>query len=642
MTLFKQIALLLSLFLLAVLGTVLTLNFNSASNSVSQRLYEEAKNTASSLSLSLGGANGDISMMSSMINANFDSGNYLTISLVDVDDAILYERKTQSKSANVPEWFLKTLKLEAPVASANVSAGWSQVGILHVQSNAAYAYTQLYTILKNLLISFSILAAVALVILNLLLAAILKPLKGVQKQAEAVIRNEFILQEQIPYTKEFKDVVLGMNTMVSKVKAMFEKGNEELKRQKELEYIDPTTKLRNRKYLIDKLPEYLKIDAASKSGINMMIALNGVIEANEQIEDREIHKLFMDIAEVFKSTLSMHKETIIARMNATEFAIFIPDCTDIQAREMAVQIQNAAQKLITAHRLDTNTAFVSIGLYEYNYGQNIAELLSNSENALAHAKLLKTHIYFEKAEDALEVMGRDLWEEIIKAALAHDHFNFISYKTVDAKAQKVAHNALSLILNAPEKTYYYGQFMAPANQVGLSNKIHQNIMQMLFKNTDKKLKGTTCSIRLSFEYLELQETYHELASLLKNYGARLPLKLIIEMPDKFVCKNTKDVKTLKALFETYNIEMGIYEFIGENHDYQYLRDLRPLYIKAESSYFLTQNQQSLSALHLITDTVGISLIATGVMELETLDELRAIDINIIQGKASEAIIINKN
>jgi EAL domain-containing protein (putative c-di-GMP-specific phosphodiesterase class I) len=299
---------------------------------------------------------------------------------------------------------------------------------------------------------------------------------------------------------------------------------------------------------------------------------------------------------------------------------------------MALQIQNRVQKL--------STAFVSIGLYEYNHRQTISELLLHSENALKQAKLLNTHIHFEKAEDTLEIMEKEAWEELIKEALARNHFNFISYKTVDTKAKKVAHNALSLILNTPEKTYSYGQFMAPANQVGLSNKIHQNIMQMLFKNTDKKLKGTTCSIRLSFEYLELQETYHEIASLLRSYGSRLPLKLIIEMPDKFVCKNTKDVKDFKALFEKYNIDMGIYEFIGENHDYQYLRDLRPLYIKAESSYFLTQNQQSLSALHLITDTVGITLIATGVMNLEAVQQLHEKDIHTIQGKASEEIIID--
>ncbi|MBA3026093.1 MAG: diguanylate cyclase [Sulfurimonas sp.] len=640
MTLFKQIALLLSLFLLAILGTVLTLNFKSANESVSERLYEDAKNTASSLSLSLGGANGDISMMSTMINANFDSGNYLTISLVDVDNVILYERKIESKSADVPQWFLNTITLEAPVASANVSAGWSQVGILHVQSDVAYAYTQLYTILKNLLISFGILAAIGLAILNLLLVAILKPLKGVQKQAEAVIRNEFIIQEQIPYTKEFKDVVLGMNNMVSKVKAMFEKGNEELKRQKELEYIDPTTKLRNRKYLIDKFPEYLKIDASSKGGINMMIALSGVIEANEQIGHRKVDKLFLDISEVFKSASSKYKEAIIARMNGTEFAIFIPECTDVEAEKMALEIKNTSQTLINALELDEKTTFLSIGLYEYNYRQKISELLSHSDNALTQAKFSETHIHFDKAEDAIEVMGKEAWREIIKEALALKQFSFVPYKTVDAKAKKVAHNALSLALNSTDKTYYYGQFMAPANQAGLSNKIYQNIIQMLFKNTDPKLKGSVCSIRLSFEYLELQETYDEIASLLKVYGSKFPLKLIIEMPDKLVRKNTKDVKDFKALFEKYNIDMGIYEFIGESNDYQYLRDLRPLYIKAESSYFLTQSQQSLSALRLITDTVGISLIATGVMDLETLKQLNEKDIHTIQGKASDEIIIN--
>ena len=154
MTLFKQIAILLSLFLLILLGTVLTLNFKSANESVSQRLYEDAKNTASSLSLSLGGANGDISMMSTMINANFDGGNYLLISLVDVDNDILYERVLENSYANVPAWFLELIILEAPIASANVSAGWNQVGILHVQSDLSYAYAELYTIFKNLFIHF--------------------------------------------------------------------------------------------------------------------------------------------------------------------------------------------------------------------------------------------------------------------------------------------------------------------------------------------------------------------------------------------------------------------------------------------------------------------------------------------------------
>lgn len=410
MTLFKQIALMLSIFLLIVLTTVLTLNFQSANESVQDRLYEDAKNTASSLSLSLGSANGDISMMSTMINANFDSGNYRYISLVDVDEEIIYDRTIESEILDVPQWFINAVNIKAPIASANVSAGWSQVGILNVQSDETYAYKQLYSILINLLISFGIIAFIGLVILNLLLVAILKPLKEVQKQAEAVIRNEFIIQENIPYTKEFKDVVLGMNNMVSKVKAMFDKGNEELKRQKELEYIDKSTKLRNRKYLIDKLPEYLKVDATSKGGINIMIALSGVIEANEKIGHRDVDQLFTNVANIFAAHAKNFDNSIVARMNGTEFSILLPDCSEANGMDLARGIYESTKEIITLSDLDTSVTFISLGLYGYNYKENIGQLLSHSDNALAQAKFNDDNIHIEKLKMLLRLWVKRLGE----------------------------------------------------------------------------------------------------------------------------------------------------------------------------------------------------------------------------------------
>ena len=637
MTLFRQIALILSILLITILTTVLNLNFQSANASVQDRLYEDAKNTASSLSLSLGSANGDISMMSTMINANFDSGTYLYISLVDVDDELLYERKAESEFSDVPKWFLDNISIEAPVASANVSAGWSQVGILNVQSDVVYAYKQLYTILINLLISFSIIVIVALGILYIILAAILKPLQEVQRQAEAVGRNVFILQDNIPNTKEFKDVVIGMNNMVSKVQAMFNKGNEELKRQKELEYIDPSTKLKNRKYLIDKLPEYLKIDATSKGGINMMIALSGVIEANEKIGHREVDNLFISIADIFKTKANKYENSIVSRMNGTEFSMLLPDCSDEDGLQIAQDIHDLAKETMLSHELNTDVTFISIGLYEYNYTQNIGQLLSQSDNALTQAKFNDSHIHLDKAESATEVMGKDAWRHIINEALETNSFKFVSWTAVDSKAKKIAHRALSLNLKAGDKTYYYGQFMAPANQAGLSSKIYKNVINMMFKTPDLELKDSVCSLRLSFEYLNIAETYEELSELFKVYADRLPFKLIIEIPDKMFSKNSTQIKEYKALFEKYSIDIGVYEFIGESSDYQYLQDLRPVYIKGEPNYFISQSDQALSALRLITDTVGISLIATGVMDLETLEKLEAKDVYIIQGRATEMI-----
>jgi len=188
--------------------------------------------------------------------------------------------------------------------------------------------------------------------------------------------------------------------------------------------------------------------------------------------------------------------------------------------------------------------------------------------------------------------------------------------------------------------YSYGQFMASAHQVGLSSKIYQNIINMMFMLPDMRLQGKTCSLRLSYEYLNEADTYVELSQLFKSYALNLPFQLVIEMPDKLVHQNSEQVKLYKKLFETYNIEMGIFEFIGENVDYQYLQDIRPLYIKAEADYFISQSEQAIASLRLITDTVGISLVATSVMDMVTLNKLKEKDIHIIQGRAAETVKIS--
>jgi diguanylate cyclase (GGDEF)-like protein len=640
MTLFKQIALMLSIFLLIILATVLILNFQSANKGVQDRLYDDAKNTATSLSLSLGSANGDLSMMSTMINANFDSGNYSLISLVDVENKELYSRKIESDITAVPKWFMSLIELQAPIAHANVSAGWSQVGILSVQSDSTYAYKQLYAILIDLLISFTIIALVGLTTLNLLLHAILKPLKEVQKQAAAITRNEFIIQSKIPYTKELADVVLGMNTMVSKVKAMFDKGNEELKAHKELEYIDQDTQLRNRKYLIDRLPAYLKADASYEGGVNMLISLSGIIEANEKLGRQNVNKIFTKIADIFRENTKNIKDSIVARINGTEFSLLLPNYTNEQAMELAKKIQQSCKDVIEAAELDPNETFASIGLYHYRHSDSITKLLSRSDNALAQAKFNNENIHLEKTEDAIEVMGKEAWKLLINKAIEKDRFSFISWSVIDTKAKKLSHNVLSINLTLDKNSSYgYAQFMAPAIQSGLSCNIYKKIVDMLFRNSSMVLSASTYSLRLPHEYLEHKDTYGNLSELLRANAALLPFKVIIELPDRLVRQDSKLIREYIELFRKYGISIGIFEFIGESDDYSYLQELRPVYIKGESSYFLTQSDQSLSALRLITDTLGISLIAVGVADMETLEKLKAKDIHVIQGKVTEMLDI---
>ncbi len=638
MTLFKQITILLSLLLLVILLTVTTLVFNAAIESLQNRLYEDAQNTAASLSLSLGVAGGDLSTMETMINANFDSGHYESIVLTDTDGNTLYVRQKENGShADIPKWFHSLVHIEAPVASANVSSGWRPVGILNVVSDAEYAYVKLYEVFKQLFVSFLVIYVVALSLLYLLMHYILKPLKTIRKQAEAITRNEFIVQEELPYTKEFRELVLAMNTMVKKVQQMFEKANSELKQLKEKEYTDPVTKLKNRKYFINKLPEYLKIDAPSRYGTHIMIALNGVIEANKRIGYKKVDELFVAIAKVLTQSVAGYKDVIVARMNGTEFSILIPGCNVYEALDIAKSLQVKINALIEEFGLDADETYVDIGLHEYSYMQKVSELLTLSDNALAKAKLDPDHIYFEEREDVEEIMSKDEWRQIIRSALQNDGLELVAYKVLDTRDNTSVHEALTITLCTEDKFYTYGQFIASAMQVGMMHEVYEKVIETLLKKYSNIFESKAYSLRLPSEFLEDPDTYTYMASQLQQYASRLRFELIIEMPDRFVTQNEQSARLYKELFTRYGVQMGIFEFIGEQSDYHYLHELKPVYIKSQYEFFLGLEPSNLNALKLLAQSIDIDLIAVGVMDKTVLHRLQEREIYIVQGKVVELI-----
>ena len=219
----------------------------------------------------------------------------------------------------------------------------------------------------------------------------------------------------------------------------------------------------------------------------------------------------------------------------------------------------------------------------------------------------------------------------IKKAIEDNGFSFVSWGAIDTKNKELFHYTLSIHLDLDKNTSYsYAQFMAPAIQIGLCCDIYKKTVDMLFNNSNMLLKSSTYSLRLPSEYLQKQDTYRYMSELLRRNAAALPFKLIIELPDRLAREDSKNIREYIELFRRHDIGIGIFEFIGESHDYQYLQELRPSYIKGESSYFLSQSESSISSLRLVTDSMGISLIAVGVKDEPELIELQNKGIFIVQ------------
>ena len=79
-----------------------------------------------------------------------------------------------------------------------------------------------------------------------------------------------------------------------------------------------------------------------------------------------------------------------------------------------------------------------------------------------------------------------------------------------------------------------------------------------------------------------------------------------------------------------SFHFGINSFIADSEDYQYLKELKPVFVKADKQYLL-DTEQNINVLKIVLESLGIKLIATGVNNIEELDSLNKKEIRLISG-----------
>ena len=90
------------------------------------------------------------------------------------------------------------------------------------------------------------------------------------------------------------------------------------------------------------------------------------------------------------------------------------------------------------------------------------------------------------------------------------------------------------------------------------------------------------------------------------------------------------------LFREFGFDFGINNFIADSGNYEYLKEIKPLFIKSDKQYLL-DNEQNINILKIVLDSLDIKLIATGVNSNDEQNELNKKGINIISGVMVEEI-----
>ena len=633
MTLLKQIMLAIISFMLLIFVAVGILNFSTINNYIVSQLGTNAKHTANSLGLAIASVTNpkDLSGAQTMINSVFDSGYYSMIKLTGLEGETLIESSQPLVVNSVPKWFVNNVKLEAPVAQSEIMIGWNKFGTLHVQSNTGIAYYELYNIVQNVFYVLLAMSITALLISYLGVKAIFIPLKKVQKQAEAILQNSFILQEKIPFTVDVRQIVLAMNVMITRVKDVFEQSAKTLSKYEELLYKDEQTVLFNRRYLQNNFKEYISSEEYS-SGAASMITCKDLRDLKQEIGFNGQQKLIKSISSIIsQNALGMLR----ARLNEDDFIIVSPNLTTQNAKNLTDKILLTIKEEFIKFNVDMDKHPVFAAIVPYGPKTPLKDVLTTADITLARAKEGKNFASLIYKSDKEIVLGKEQYKELIETSLKNGMFKFAGQK-VESDFAELVHRELYIRLVDSEGRWQIASYFMPmVNEIKMTVEID---LYVLNKFADMlrggMLEKMQYAINLGKDILSSAQHFNEFENALKKIKQYASAKIYIEIPNK----DDIDTAVLVGFHQrlrSLGFGFGLDHFGFDAKSIERLSAVNPDYVKIPAANLIDflggEASEQRSWFEAMMMSRGVKIIATGVENDEQKQNLQNLQINSMQG-----------
>lgn len=644
MTLYRQLIIFtLILFLVLFSGTWFA-KLNSTRSFLTDQLESHAQDTATSLGLSISqyiqDIEQDMPIAESMINAVFDRGYYRSVKFVDTKQKVLIERTLNIKIENVPEWFIRMFPLKTPEASSNVMSGWIQAGTIYVKSHPGYAYKTLWEDTVSMTKWFIACGIFVLIAGAVGLRFLLKPLVLVERQADALCRKEYQLQERIPWTKELRRVVEAMNRMTNKVKEMFEEQVVHAEGLREHAYHDDLTGLGNRRYFASQITARLDRRDSAAKGVVLLIQIRELEKLNKERGLQAGDELLKRVASLIQEYTAGYANAVLARLTGGDFGIYLPDTPPFEAEDIASGLSNRLSQLV-AEGITITDNVGHVGASTYEVSTTLGRLLSEADLALRTA--IQTgpnawNVHAIKGEAAKMPLGQQQWKISLEKALQKRSISLDAQPVVDTRDRdKIRHlEIFSRIIQEDGKPLSAGVFLPFAEQLKLVSTLDRLVLEQTRDLDPKRLGVDRVAVNVSPASLREDDFRQWVKSFLKDLPADAP-RIIFEFTEFGAVHNLDLVKEFRAYVHDQGHSMGLDHYGQSFSHLGYLQSLRPDYVKIDRAYTgELKDKESDSRFYIgslcsVAHSIDISVIAEGVETETQWQALKELNIDAIQG-----------
>lgn len=642
MTLFRQLIIIITaLFLVVFLGAFI-LSVNNTRVFLSSQLQSHAQDAATSLGLSLSphAAENDLITMTSMVDAMFDSGYYREIRVIGHDGKPLLARELPVMIENVPQWFIELVPLETPLGEALVMAGWQRFGTVNIRSNPGIAYAKLWNDSIGMFWWLFATAIITLALGWLILKIMLRPLRNLEIQAEAICRREYPVQEKMPWTRELRSFVQAMNRMVIKVKDMFEEQARAMEKMRAQAYMDPVTGLGNRRHLEAQLQNLINNPEQFAGGALFLVELKGFKEYNDQHGYQAADELLRHTSAQFGEIAALHGDSILTRLGGADFALVVPNIDATEAAAIGQKLSGSLYKVHEAGMADSKEVG-NIGIALYHGQDTVFKFLSEADRALRTAQARGGNAWHLEQPDQAVTAGIDgaqNWAAFLNEVIAGRRITLLFQPVKDCVSGQILHHEVLLrLLGNKGQLLSAGVFMPYVNRLGMHREIDKLVVSEIMARLKLKPAADIPAIAINLS----PESAHDndFADWLQDQLGSNPAiagKLIFEVTEYGATKNLESIRSLIDKVSLAGAKFSLDHFGRGFSSFGYLSSLKIHYLKVDGSYIHGIDQDKddqffVDAVIKIAHGLDIEVIAESVETQEEWDALKGLNTDGLQG-----------
>jgi diguanylate cyclase (GGDEF)-like protein len=457
----------------------------------------------------------------------------------------------------------------------------------------------------------------------------LRPLDKMVKQAEAISKREFRRLPNLPRTPELKRVVLAMNQMVEKLKALFE---EEAARSEKLRcesYQDSLTGLANRRLLDEQLADQLMTGEQSRDGHLLMLRINDLIGLNQRLGGQRTDTLIGAVGELLKRlTQPPERRTwLAARNRGGEFSLLTPGLDTKDAACLASEISATLENLRLTGASDCMPV-AHLGVVPYHPGESVSNVLLRLDQALTQVRQHpeRPWMYLDHADTAPNHAQHD-WRRWIDDALTEGKLQLYFQPVVQCvdTSQVLHHKVLARLLDPQGEAIAAGHFLPWIERLGWSARFDLAMLETTLEYL--ATNRWPLALSLSGNTLRDQTQLKLICDILESLPELAPL-LTLEIDERQLPPPEELQRLSHSLLNT-GYRIGLQHFGGSFSQIGNLTQLGLAYLKIDGAYLRGIDEQGdkrlfIEAIFRATNSIDLPLIAEMIEtkgELEVIREL---------------------